>query len=316
MHEESGAERGLTPLERAIDRAANRLLEGAPARGARAVLVECAVFVMKQAWACVFGALLLAVIVAARLWYPDDAALARNDALTIAAILIQIGMLVFKLETGRELWVIILFHITGTVMELFKTDVGSWSYEAAGVLHIGAVPLFSGFMYAAVGSYMVRVYRLHRLRFTNYPRVWLTTIVAAAIYVNFFSHHFIVDLRWVLLVAVVVLWWRTTMHFRVYRVTLRAPLLLVFFGVAVFIWLAENIATWGGAWLYPHQEGGWELVSPQKLIAWFLLMIISVVMVTWVYPPRDVDPAPDGEADPDPDIEPERDAAPSPGPAA
>ncbi|WP_025134886.1 DUF817 domain-containing protein [Leucobacter sp. PH1c] len=287
-----GAARTLTPLERAIDRAAHRLLADAPARGARAVLVECVVFVLKQAWACVFGALLLAVIVAARLWYPDDAALARNDALTIAAILIQVGMLVFKLESGRELWVIVLFHLTGTAMELFKTDVGSWSYEQAGVLHIGAVPLFSGFMYAAVGSYMVRVYRLHGLRFSHYPPVWATTLVAAAIYANFFTHHFIVDLRWVLLAAVALLWWRTVMHFRLYRVTLRAPLLLVFLGVAVFIWLAENIATWGGAWLYPHQEGGWELVSPQKLIAWFLLMIISVVMVTWVYPPREPDPEP------------------------
>ena len=276
----------LTRLERAIDRAANRVLAGAPARGARAVLVECSVFLLKQAWACIFGALLLIVLVAARLWYPDDAILARNDALTIAAVVIQILLLAFKLETGRELWVILLFHITGTVMELFKTDVGSWAYEGEGILRIGAVPLFSGFMYAAVGSYMVRVYRLHDLRFARYPSRLVTTVIAALIYVNFFSHHFIVDLRWVLLAAVAVVWWRTSMHFRVYRVTLRAPLLLVFFGVATFIWFAENIATWAGAWLYPHQEGGWEPVSPQKLIAWFLLMIISVVMVTWVYPPR------------------------------
>ncbi|RZT68304.1 DUF817 domain-containing protein [Leucobacter luti] len=283
-----GAERSMTPLERTIDRAAQRVLAGAPHRGARAVLVECAVFLLKQAWACIFGALLLVVIVAARLWYPDEAALARNDALTIAAILIQIGMLVFKLESGRELWVILMFHVAGTAMEVFKTDAGSWAYEAEGVLHIGAVPLFSGFMYAAVGSYMVRVYRLHHLRFTRYPPVWATTIVAAAIYVNFFSHHFIVDVRWVLIAVVALLWWRTVMHFRVWRVTLRVPLLLVFGGVAVFIWIAENIATWAGAWLYPHQEGGWELVSPQKLVAWFLLMIISVVMVTWVYPPRDI----------------------------
>ena len=246
---------------------------------------------LKQAWACVFGALLLVAIVAARLWYPDDAMLAHNDALTISAVLIQIGMLGFKLESGRELWVIVLCHVAGTLMELFKTDDGSWAYEADGVLRIGAVPLFSGFMYAAVGSYMVRVTRLHELRFARYPRVWLTTLVAAAIYINFFSHHFVTDLRWVLLAVVVLLWGCTVMHFRVWRTTMRVPLLLVFAGVALFIWIAENVATWGGAWLYPHQQGGWELVSPQKLIAWFLLMIISVVMVTWVYPPRTPDPS-------------------------
>ncbi|KKI22478.1 MULTISPECIES: DUF817 domain-containing protein [unclassified Leucobacter] len=301
--------REFTRLERGIDRLAHRILRDAPRRGARAVLVECAVFLLKQAWACVFGALLLAVIVAARLWYPEDAVLARNDALTIAAIVIQIGMLAFRLESGRELWVIVLFHITGTAMELFKTDVGSWSYDGDGVLRIGAVPLFSGFMYAAVGSYMVRVYRLHDLRFARYPRVWLTAIVAALIYLNFFGHHFVFDFRWILLAAVVVLWLPTVMHFRVWRTTLRVPILPVFVGVALFIWFAENIGTWAGAWFYPNQTDGWHLVSPQKIVAWFLLMIISIVLVTFVYPPKppEVDradrtdagdaerPAPEGE---------------------
>ncbi|MBK0417923.1 DUF817 domain-containing protein [Leucobacter sp. CSA1] len=296
----------MTRLERAIDRAAHRVLAGKPATGLRGFAVEAAVFVLKQAWACVFGALLLAVIVAARLWYPDDALLARNDALTIAAVLIQIGMLAFRLESGRELWVIVLFHITGTAMELFKTDMGSWSYDGDGVLRIGAVPLFSGFMYAAVGSYMVRVFRLHELRFSRYPARWATTVLAALIYLNFFGHHYVWDFRWVLLAGVVLLWWRTIMHFRVWRAWLRAPQLLIFAGVALFIWLAENIATWGGAWLYPDQLDGWHLVSPQKLISWFLLMIISVVMVTWVYPPR----APDPESGPDsePGQDPARDA--------
>ncbi|WP_209706832.1 DUF817 domain-containing protein [Leucobacter exalbidus] len=283
-----------TRLELAIDRAVHRLLARKPASGRRAVFIECVVFVLKQAWACVFGALMLLAMIAARLWYPDDAPLARNDALTITAILIQLGMLVFRLESGRELWVIVLFHIVGTGMELFKTDVGSWAYETEGVLRIGAVPLFTGFMYAAVGSYMVRVYRLHALRFTRYPPIWMTTVLAAAIYVNFFTHHFIMDFRWILLVLVVALWARTGMHFRIWRVTLRVPLVPVFAGVALFIWFAENIGTWAGAWIYPNQTAGWELVSPQKLIAWFLLMIISVVMVTWVYrptPPEAVSPA-------------------------
>ena len=279
-------QRRLTPLERTIDRAAHRLLAGKPATGARAVLIEAAVFLLKQAWACVFGALMLVVIVAARLWYPDDAGLARNDAMTVAAVAIQIGMLVFRLESGRELWVIVLFHITGTVMELFKTDVGSWAYAADGVLRIGAVPLFSGFMYAAVGSYMVRVYRLHDLRFTRYPPLWATTVVAAAIYANFFTHHYIFDARWILLASVVLLWAPTVMHFRIWRATLKVPLLLIFVGVALFIWIAENIATLSGAWLYPSQTDGWELVSGQKIVSWFLLMIISVVMVTWVYRPK------------------------------
>ena len=275
-----------TALERRIDQVADRMLRDAAAGGVRAGVIEFVVFVLKQAWACAFGAALLVVIVAARLFYPDVAPLTRNDFLTLAAIAIQILMLAFRLETVRELRVIILFHITGTVMELFKTDIGSWEYAAEGFLRIGGVPLFSGFMYAAVGSYMVRVYRLFDLRFERYPRRWLTAIVAAAIYINFFTHHFWWDARWVLFGAVLLLWGRTMMHARIRVQVLRLPQLAVFLGVAFFIWIAENVSTWAGAWAYPNQLDGWQMVSISKLGSWFLLMIISVVLVTWVYPPQ------------------------------
>lgn len=278
--------RSSTPLEGRLHERARRYLASAPASRIRPKLTEFVVFGLKQGWACIFGAALLAVLMAARLWYPDGAGLARNDFLTLAAVVIQVLMVVFKLETLKELRVIILFHLVGTVMELFKTDVGSWSYEAEGVLRIGAVPLFSGFMYAAVGSYMVRVYRLFDLRFAGYPRRWITAVVAAAVYVNFFSHHYIWDARWVLLAAVVVVFGRCVMHFRVFRQQFRMPLVIAFLLVALFIWIAENIATWSGAWLYPSQVDGWHPVSLDKLVSWFLLMIISVVLVAWVYKPQ------------------------------
>jgi uncharacterized membrane protein YoaT (DUF817 family) len=79
------------------------------------------------------------------------------------------------------------------------------------------------------------------------------------------------------------------MHVRIFRVRLRMPLLLAFALVAIFIWVAENVATWSNAWIYPNQADGWQLVSPAKLVSWFLLMIISVVLVAWVYPPRKPD---------------------------
>lgn len=278
--------RNSTPVEQRIDERAHRFLATAPANGAKARLTEFVVFGLKQGWACIFGAALLAVLMAARLWYPENSGLARNDFLTVAAVAIQILMVAFKLETLRELRVIVLFHAVGTVMELFKTDMGSWSYEAEGVLRIGAVPLFSGFMYAAVGSYMVRVYRLFDLKFAAYPRRWITAVLAGAIYANFFTHHYIWDLRWVLLAAVVILYGRCVMHFRVFRRRFRMPLVASFLLVALFIWLAENIATWSGAWLYPSQMAGWRPVGLEKLVAWFLLMIISVVLVAWVYKPQ------------------------------
>jgi uncharacterized membrane protein YoaT (DUF817 family) len=279
----------LTTAERAIDARIRAILARLPQRGAAGWLTEFAVFGLKQAWACVFGGAMLAVIFAARLWYPTDAVIARNDFLTLAAVAIQIAMVAGRLETLRELRVVILFHLVGTAMELFKTDVGSWSYAPDGVLRLGGVPLFSGFMYAAVGSYMVRVNRLFDLRFDRYPRRWATAVVAAAIYANFFTNHYVFDIRWLLIAVVALVFGRCVMHFRVFRLRLRMPLLLAFFLVAFFIWLAENIATWSQAWLYPSQLGGWHPVSLAKLTSWFLLMIISVVMVTWISPPQPPD---------------------------
>ncbi|MBD7918217.1 DUF817 domain-containing protein [Cellulomonas sp. Sa3CUA2] len=281
--------RELTVVEERIDDWARARLTRLRARSVRAGLVELAVFVLKQGWACLFGGLLLVVLLVARFWYPDDASLARNDALTLAALALQVVMLVTRLETLREMRVVLLFHVVGTVMELFKTDVGSWSYAAEGVLRVGAVPLFSGFMYGAVGSYLVRVFRIFDLRFDRYPRRGLTALVAAGIYVNFFTHHWFADARWVLLAAVVAVYGRTVMHFRVHAARLRMPILAAFALVATFIWVAENVATFAGAWLYPSQVDGWHVVGGTKLVAWFLLMIISVVLVAWVYPPRPPD---------------------------
>lgn len=228
---------------------------------------------------------MLAVLIAAALWYPDDAALARNDALVLAALAIQAGMLAFRLETGREALGILLFHLVGTVMEVFKTSVGSWEYAAGGVLHIGAVPLYTGFMYAAVGSYLMRVMRLHDLRFTHYPPLLATVVVAAAVYANFYTHHYWYDLRWVLVAAILVLYARCVMHARIFRRSLRMPVVLAFVLVALFIWIAENVGTAAGAWIYPDQADGWRMVSLAKLGSWFLLMNISVVLVTLVHRP-------------------------------
>lgn len=285
----------FTPLEERIDRWAQRRTAALMAVGGiwRARLAELLVFGMKQAWACVFGAVMLALLVTARLLYPDDAPLVRADALVLAAIGVQIAMLALRLESLREMSVIALFHVVGTGMEVFKTAVGSWAYEADGLLRIGAVPLYTGFMYAAVGSYMVRVMRLFELRFTRYPPLWATVLLAAAIYANFFTHHYLPDARWVLLAAMLLLYGRCVMTFRTHRLApwRRLPVLAAFLGVAGLLWIAENVGTAAGAWIYPHQQAGWELVPLTKFVSWLLLMMVSVVLVTLVHRPRAPEPA-------------------------
>jgi uncharacterized membrane protein YoaT (DUF817 family) len=250
-----------------------------PGTGWRLWLYEFLLFGFKQAWACLFGGLLLFLLLATHLVYPDDPILHRYDFLTLAAIAIQGAMLLLRLETLREASVILIFHIVGTVMELFKTAAGSWAYPEASVLHIGAVPLFSGFMYAAVGSYIARVWRIFDFRFSHYPPRWATWMLAAAIYTNFFMHHWTIDVRPALFAAAVLLFGRTRVHFRNFREHRWMPLLVGFGLVALFIWFAENIATFANAWHYPGQEDGWEMVSLAKLGSWYLLMLISFVLV-------------------------------------
>ena len=103
---------------------------------------------------------------------------------------------------------------------------------------------------------------------------------------NFFSHHFLPDIRVGLFALTGLLYWRTFVYYRVWRWQHRMPLLLGFFLVALFIWLAENAGTFAGAWLYPDQDAGWRIVSFAKMGSWYLLMLISVVLVTLVHPPR------------------------------
>lgn len=283
--------RRFTSVETWIDAAAHGVLDRLPAKGLSGALLEFLVFGLKQAWACLFGGAMLFLIIATKYLPPDTLGLARYDLLFVAALALQLAMLAFRLEMPSEAKVILIFHVVGTVMEIFKTHAGSWVYPEENFLRIGGVPLFSGFMYAAVGSYLARVSRIFDLRYTGYPPLWATVVLALAIYANFFSHHFIVDIRVGLFVLTAWLFRRTIVHYRVFRFRHRMPLLLGFLLIALFIWFAENIGTWSRAWLYPGQTGEWTMVSIQKLGAWYLLMIISFVLVTLVHRPQALEPA-------------------------
>ena len=253
-----------------------------PQRGWHSWAYEFLLFGFKQAWACLFGALMLALLLCTRFLWPDHAPIARYDTLTIAALGIQVAMLIFRLETMEEAKIILAFHIVGTVMELFKTSVGSWVYPEPSLLRIGSVPLFSGFMYASVGSYMARVWRIFDFRFTFYPSRTSSRALAALIYANFFTHHWLPDLRWLCFAVMGGLFFRTRVWFRAWQVHRWMPLLLGWFLVALFIWFAENLSTFSHAWLYPSQRDGWHMVPITKLGSWYLLMIISVVLVSLI----------------------------------
>ncbi|KSB87901.1 hypothetical protein AS593_00975 [Caulobacter vibrioides] len=268
----------------ALDR---RLRPWAERSKANSWAYEFLLFGLKQAWACLFGALMLVLLVGTWLFWPHDSLLARYDFLVIASIAIQALLLLLKLERWDEAAVILIFHLVGTAMEIFKTAHGSWIYPEDSVLRIGGVPLFTGFMYACVGSYIARAWRLFEFTFVRYPPFWSAHILAVLIYVNFFSHHYVTDMRLGLFALSALLFGRCWIVYTPDRVARRMPLLLGLMLVALFIWLAENLGTAAGAWIYPSQREGWHMVPIEKLGAWYLLMTISFVLVSLVHRPLD-----------------------------
>jgi uncharacterized membrane protein YoaT (DUF817 family) len=256
-----------------------------PQQKTTSYLTEFLVFGLKQAWACLFGGLLLFFILMTHYYYPLQPYLYRYDFLFLVAVGIQIILLAFKLEKPSEAVVIIIFHLVATGMEIFKTSssIGSWSYPEPAYFKIAKVPLFAGFMYSAVGSYIARSWRVLDFKFNIYPSKLATHLLAAGIYLNFFTHHYIWDFRWELILWSVYLFGRTWVTFTVKQTPRKIPLILGWLLVALFIWFAENIGTFTHVWLYPLQKSGWHFVSPQKIIAWYLVIIISFVWVSLVH---------------------------------
>jgi uncharacterized membrane protein YoaT (DUF817 family) len=258
------------------------LLDSQPRRelsGARRALAEFLRFGLKNARACLFAGLFFVAVFglprAGLLGIP------RYDLLLLIAVAIQAGMLWAGLESWDELKAITVFHLVGFCLEVFKTSdaIGSWSYPDFAYTKVLGVPLFSGFMYAAVGSYIIQAWRLFDLRIRHHPPYWMAALVALAIYANFFTHHYVADVRWYLAAVALGLYARTTVVFRALDRDRTMPLLLSFLLIGFFIWLAENISTFFGIWRYPERLGAWTAVHVGKWSSWSLLVVMTFTIV-------------------------------------
>lgn len=115
-----------------------------------------------------------------------------------------------------------------------------------------------------------------------YPPAWQTRALAVAIYVNFFAHHWLPDARWLLFAATVAVYGHCRVWFRLTRVH-RMPLVLAAFLSSMFLWIAENVGTRTGTWLYAGQAEA-DPVSFAKIGSWYLLLYVSFVTVTIAAP--------------------------------
>lgn len=248
-------------------------------RGVSLFLLGFWFFGMKQVRACLFAGLFFAAV----FLIPRGGlfGLPRYDVLLTFAPIVQFWMVVTKLESWDEVKAISIFHLLGFGLEVFKTSssIGSWSYPDFAYTKVFGVPLFSGIMYAAVGSYMIQAWRLFHLRIIHHPPYWMAWLVALAIYANFFTHHFIPDYRWYIGALALGLYARTTVLFRPCNQDRRMPLLASFVLIGFFIWLAENISTFFHIWSYPNQLGAWSTVHVGKWTSWSLLVVMTFTIV-------------------------------------
>lgn len=240
-------------------------------------LVQLLHFGYHQAMSCIFPVAIFGTLaVTGMIEIPF---VPRYDFILLILLAVQYLMYRSGLETRDEIKVICVFHLIGLALELYKVHMGSWSYPEPAYTKLFGVPLYSGFMYASVASFMCQVWRRLRMDITGWPGLAPAAALGGAIYFNFFTHHFMPDFRWWLTALVFVVFRKTWIIYRVRAATYRMPLAVAFVIVGFFIWSAENIATFFDAWKYPDQHEAWRPVGLGKFSSWFLLVIISVIIV-------------------------------------
>lgn len=234
-------------------------------------------FGYEQALSCIFPVIIFASLAITK--FVELPFLPRYDWLLIICLLAQVFMVVSGLETKKELVVITFFHIIGLTLEIFKIHMGSWAYPEEAYSKVLGVPLYSGFMYASVASYLCQAWRRLDVQLVRWPSVFLAGPLAAAIYLNFFTHHYWIDIRWWLSLLVIIVFSRAWVDYKVGSSRYRMPIVLSFVLIGFFIWIAENIATFFQAWEYPNQAEVWNMVHLGKVSSWLLLVIVSFLIV-------------------------------------
>ncbi|MFE3328518.1 DUF817 domain-containing protein [Streptomyces sp. NPDC059176] len=232
-------------------------------------------FGLLQARCCAFAVALVGGIAASRLL--PELPVARYDLVLVYGVGLAVVARWVGWDSKRDTVVIAGCHLVGLLFELVKVQLGSWSYPEDALTKVAGVPLYGGFLYAAVGSYVCRAWHLLDLRLTGY-RASAMAWLAGAVYLNFFTHHWLPDVRWLLAAAMLGATAGTWVAYRVGALTYRMPLALGFVLIGFFLWVAENAATYAGAWSYPDQLDGWRPVSVAKFGAWALLISVTFVI--------------------------------------
>jgi uncharacterized membrane protein YoaT (DUF817 family) len=238
----------------------------------RSLAWEVLGFGLKEARPWLFPALLVIVLFLSGY---VTLGLARYGLIFLAAVAIQVALVAFRTESRDEV-----------------LALGAWSWSCSRripLLACGATPRRGSwrsatchstpvFMYRSVASYMCQAWKVMDLRLCGVPSCWLSVPLSVAIYLNFFTQDFLPDPRWVLALGVLAGYWRTKVQFTTTR-RRSIPLVLAFGLMGFFVYAAENVSTYLGAWAYPDQLSSWNPVALAKISSRTLLAIVSFAIV-------------------------------------
>ncbi|MGE8560266.1 MAG: DUF817 family protein, partial [Acinetobacter sp.] len=124
-----------------------------------------------------------------------------------------------------------------------------------------------------------RSLRLYQVSFEKLPSFPNMMALAVFSYINFMSKFFVPDIRLLLFAWSMIIFWKTKIRFKLQQHQFQLPLLPVLLILAFIIWIAENISTFYKIWLYPSQVDAWHMVGWGKLGSWYLLLLLSLVLV-------------------------------------
>jgi uncharacterized membrane protein YoaT (DUF817 family) len=140
-----------------------------------------------------------------------------------------------------------------------------------------------------VGSFFARSLRLYQVSFEKLPSFPNMLVLAVFSYINFMSKFFVPDIRLFLFAWSVIIFWKTRIRFQLQQHQLQFPMLPVLIVLAFLIWIAENISTFYRIWLYPSQVEAWHMVGWGKMGSWYLLLLLSLVLVLKILGDRSKD---------------------------
>jgi uncharacterized membrane protein YoaT (DUF817 family) len=204
---------------------------------------------------------------------------ARYDVLFAAFVLLQLALILAKFEDWHDARIAISFHVVGLGLELYKVNVGAWTYPEEAWTKIHNVPLYSGFMYGSVAAFLSQLWKRLQFSLTHWPAPYAVALLGMGIYLHYFASGYTAGMRSLLMLGTGWLFARSRLVYVNSGQRRSIPVLFVFSALGLFVWIAENLATYLGAWAYPYQLEHWQMVTLSKINAWFLLGIVSFILV-------------------------------------